>query len=27
MRDACIDRARQFDVAIFQEKIETALGM
>src|SRR2546425_852959 len=27
MRDACIDRARQFDVAIFLAKMETALGM
>jgi len=26
MRDACIDRARQFDVAIFLAKMETALG-
>src|SRR5207247_522976 len=26
MRSACIDRARQFDVAVFLKKIETALG-
>ena len=26
MRSACIDRARQFDVAVFPRKIETALG-
>ena len=26
MRSACIDRARQFDVAVFLRKIETALG-
>jgi len=27
MRDACIDRARQFDVATFLAKMETAVGM